>query len=107
MASKYDGSRMVICPTGGSVTVEIDDTVGQGNAGEALPCKGCFVMARTGNTGPVQMNIGAAASADLGIEIPESIGSGSPFFVPISDVSQLYFYSATDGDDIDITYFVG
>ena len=105
--SKYAGARLAICRTGGSVTVAIADNVGQGNAGEALPCKGCFVMARTGNTGPVHMNIGAAASLTLGIEIPESVGAGSPFFVPISDVSQLYFYSATNGDDIDITYFVG
>ena len=105
--SKYNGARLAICPTGGSVTVEIADGVGQGNAGVSLPCKGCLVIAREANTGPVHMNIGAAASDVLGIQIPESVGSGSPFFVPISDVSQLHFYSGTDGDDIDITYFVG
>ena len=105
--SKYSGARLAICPTGGCVTVAIAGNVGQGNAGESLPCKGCLVIARTGNTGPVHMNISAAASAILGIEIPESAGSGSPFFVPIDDVAKLYFYSATNGDDIDIMYFVG
>ena len=107
MASKYDGTRQVICPTGGSITVEIDDSVGRGNAGEALPCKGCWVVVRSVATGPVHMNIGAAASATLGIELSEGQGSGGPLWVPISDVSQLYFYSGTDGDDIDITYLVG
>ena len=104
--SKYAGSRLAIYRTGGSVTVAIALTIGRGNAGEALPCKGCLVMARTGNANPIHMNIGAAAAADLGIELPESVGSGSPLWVPISDVSQLYFYG-TNGDDVDITYFVG
>ena len=105
--SKYSGARLAICPTGGSVTVAIAGNVGQGNDGVSLPCKGCLVIAREVNTGPVHMNIGAPASNVLGIQIPESVGSGSPFFVPISDVAQLYFYSGTDGDDVDITYFVG
>ena len=107
MASKYDGSRPAICRTGGSVAVAIAATVGRGNAGVALPCKGCLVMARTGNGARIRMNIGAAATGDLGIELPESTGSGSPFWVPISDVSQLYFYGTNNGDDVDITYFVG
>lgn len=106
MASKYDGLRPKICPTGGSVAVAIALTVGRGNAGVALPCKGCLVMARYGNAARIHMNIGAPATADLGIELPESAGSGSPFWVPISDVSQLYFYGS-NGDDVDITYFVG
>ena len=106
MATKYDGVRPAICRTGGSVVVTIVLTVGQGNAGETLPCKGCLVMSRTANADPVRMNIGVAASADLGLELPESVGSGSPFWVPISDVSQLYFYGTND-DIVDITYFVG
>ena len=107
MASKYDGCAEKICPTGGSVTVPIALTVGQGNAGVALPCKGCWVVVRSAATGPVHMNIGAAASATLGIELSEGQGSGGPLWIPISDVSQLYFYSGTPGDDIDITYLVG
>ena len=104
MSSKYDGSRPAICRTGGSYAVTIALTVGRGNAGVALPCKGCLVMARTGNAGRIRMNIGAAAGgvADLGLELPESAGAGSPFWVPISDVSQLYF-SGTNDDVVDIT----
>jgi len=108
MASKYDGCAQKICPTGGSVTVNIAATFdGQGNGGTALPCKGCWVVVRSASTGPVHMNIGAVASATLGIELSEGQGSGGPLWVPISDVSQLYFYSGTPGDDIDITYLVG
>lgn len=105
--SKYNGARLRICPTGGSVAVEIDDNAGQGNAGVSLPCKGCLVIGRTANTGTIHMNVGAAASNVLGIQVPESAGAGSPFFVPISDVSQLYFYGSVDTDVIDIMYFVG
>jgi len=105
--SKYSGSRLAICPTGGSVAVVLTGNYAQGNGGNTLPCKGCLIIGRTTNTGPVHMNIGAAASNILGIQVPESAGSGSPFFVPISDVSQLYFYSGTDTDVIDIMYFVG
>ena len=105
--SKYSGARLAICPTGGSVAVVLTGNNVQANDGDALPCKGCLVIGRTTNTGPVHMNVGAAASNILGIQVPESAGSGSPFFVPISDVSQLYFYSGTDTDVIDIMYFVG
>lgn len=105
--SKYSGSRLVICPTGGSVAVEIDGNAGQGNAGVSLPCKGCIIIGRAANTGTIHMNVGAPASAILGIQVPESAGAGSPFFVPIDDVAKLYFYGSVDTDFIDIMYFVG
>ena len=69
--SKYAGSRLAICRTGGSVTVAIALTTGQGNGGVSLPCKGCLVMARAGNGARIRMNIGAAATGDLGIELPK------------------------------------
>ncbi len=108
MASKYDGVQGDrICPTGGSVTVEISSNIGQGNGGTALACKGCWVSPRSNNSGICKMNIGSAASAILGIELSDADTGGGPLWVPISDVSQLYFYGASDNDDIDITYLLG
>jgi hypothetical protein len=50
------------------------------------------------------MNIGAAASAIAGLGIGEADLAGL-VWLPIDDVSKLYFYSATNGDIIDILYF--
>lgn len=85
---------------GGAVRVTIAATVGQGNGGTSIPCAEMWVTCPSSNTGPVRMNIGAAASAILGVEIPESVQMN----VPIDDVNKLYFYSATNGDVVDIMY---
>ena len=102
---------------GGSVLVTCASNVGQGNGGTSLPCAGCYVQAAIANTEVVKMNIGAAASAILGIEIGrphindgiDEYGAGScqPMWVPTDDVSNLYFYSADADAKIDILYFVG
>ena len=108
MATKYDNTQWTRCArTGGSVTVAISSNVGQGNGGTSLACRGCWVSPRSGNTGVIKMNIGAAASASLGIELSDANTGGGPLWVPVSDVAQLYFYGATNGDDIDITYLTG
>jgi len=106
MATKYDGTQLRICPTGGSVRVTIASNVGQGNGGTSLPCKGCWVSPASANTGTTKMNIGAAASASLGIQLSDSDNGSGPLFVPISDVAQLYFYG-TNSDVVDITYLKG
>lgn len=106
--SKYDGrSACTIARTGGAVTVAISSNVGQGNAGTSLACKGCWVSPRSGNTGVIRMNIGAAASATAGIELADADTGGGPLWIPISDVAELYFYGGTDGDDVDIVYLLG
>lgn len=103
--SNYKGaSDDIIRSTGGSVRVTIAATVGQGNGGTSLATAGCWVSLPAANTGPVRMNIDTAASATAGIEIPEA---SSPFWVKIDDVASLYFYSATNGDIIDILYLRG
>lgn len=99
--SNYAGSKERIREGGGSVAVTIADNVGQGNGGTSLPCAGCWVAPRAANTGIVKMNIGAAASASLGVEVTKGT---SPRWVPIDDVDKLYFYGASDNDVIDITY---
>ena len=109
--SKYTGARLRICRTGGAVRVTTSSNVGQGNGGTSLPCKGCFVNCPSTNSNTVcKMNIGAAASATLGVDIAQAAGSrgaGQPLFVPIDDVAKLYFYSDDDGGHIDILYLVG
>ena len=102
----YEGSLLRMRPGGGAVRVTIASNVGQGNGGTSLPCSGCLIQCPTGNTGPVRLNIGAAASATLGIDLPEE-AEANPIFIPVSDVSVLYFYSATNGDKVDILYFKG
>jgi len=106
--NKYSNTRAnTIASEGGSVRVTIASNVGQGNDGTALPCKGCWVSPASDNTGVIKMNISAAASASLGVELGDADTGGGPMFVPIDDVAKLYFYGATNGDVIDITYLKG
>lgn len=110
--SKYSGmlaNRIV--PAGGAVRVTTSSNVGQGNGGTSLACKGCFVNCPSTNGNSVcKVNIGAAASWTLGIDIAQSAGSrsaGQALFIPIDDVAKLYFYSDDDGAAIDILYLLG
>lgn len=101
MAAKTNFDLSLNSSTGGAVRVTIGTTTdNRGNGGTSLGCRECFVTCPTANTGPVRMNISDDASASLGIEIPES----TQIRVPIDDVSKLYFYSATNGDVIDIMW---
>lgn len=105
---------MEIFTSGGSVRVTLSSGVGQGNSGTSLACRGCFVSCEVTNTEVVKMNIGIAASASLGVTLGRSfkditatkavMSSVNPLWVPIDDVSKLYFYSADDDAIIDITY---
>lgn len=99
---------------GGSVRVTCSSNVGQGAGGTSTPCAGCWVSPAIGNTEVVKMNIDAAASAILGIDLQQQFISGTtasgasiPLWVPIDGVDKLYFYSADANAIIDITYFTG
>lgn len=116
--NKYANTRDgTIADGGGSVRVTCSTNVGQGNGGIALPCKGCWVQPAIGNTEVVKMNIEAAASAILGVDLQrqhynavanESRASASiPLWVSINDIAKLYFYSADANAIIDITYLKG
>ena len=118
MASKYEGrSAARLARTGGSVRVTCATNVGQGNGGTGLAVMGCWVSPAIANTEVVKMNIGAAASATLGVDLQrQHINDGTdeygasasiPLWVPIADVSELYFYSADADAIIDITYLLG
>jgi len=107
MSTKYyntDFNR--ITDSGGAVKVTIAAAgTGQGNGGTSLPCKGCFVSPRSANTGVMRVNIAADATADLGIQIPDA-DQGGPVFIPVDDVSLLYFYG-TENDIVEILYLLG
>jgi len=106
--SKYANANINhVSQSGGSVRVTLDVSgLGQGNGGTALAAKGCWISPASGNSGVTKMNISAAASASLGIELSDADTGGGPLFVPIDDVSKLYFYG-TASDNIDITYLRG
>jgi hypothetical protein len=107
--SKYaNADAQRIRGSGGSVRITIPSGLtGQGNGGTSLPCIGCWVSPASGNTGITKMNIDTAASATLGIELSDADNGSGPIWVPIDDVASLYFYSATSGNFIDITYLLG
>jgi len=116
--NKYNNTRAnTIASSGGSVKVALSSGEGQGNGGTSIACKGCFVQAAIANTAVVKMNIGAAATANLGVELgrphindgTDEYGAGScqPLFVPVDDVALLYFYSSDVDAIVDITYFGG
>ena len=94
---------------GGSVRVTLVAGVGQGNDGDSLPTIGCYVQPLLGNTAVVRVNIGAAASATAGIDLPFTSATVQtvPTFIPVDDVSNLYFFSTDATADIDILYIRG
>jgi len=105
--NQYSGRPQRIRSGGGSVAVIISATyVGQGNGGTSLPVAGCWVSAALANSGHINMNIGAAATDTLGIELAES-DAAAPLWVPISDLAELYFYGASAADVVNITYLLG
>ena len=98
---------------GGAVRVTIPATPFQvqANAGVSIPCRKVYITQAVGNTGQVRVNIGAVASATVGINVPKGAttaangpGQLPPLELNISDVNLLNFYSSTENDTVDILY---
>ena len=122
MTTKWDNadwSRLARDYDVTAVTTNWVTGLGQGNDGVSLPCRGCYVEPREGQYGDrVKMAVGTPASAVFGVtlgvsESAETDKWGRPIiqgatylWVPVSDVSQLYFYCA-GGGTVDIMYFFG
>ena len=111
MTTKYDNADWThLARTGGAVvvTIELDPDYGPlGVYPESIPCRGCFVAGRVLEAGNVIMSIGTERNPALrGTYIPKTWDGGQPVWVPVSDVSQLYF-SAEEGEHVDIVYLVG
>ena len=115
MGKYYRARTNILSQSGGAVRVTLSSGTGQGNGGTALDCKGCYVSCVTANTEVVKMNIGIAASATVGVDLARnfkddtnnSAGVANPFFVPVDDVSLLYFYSGDADAIVDIMYLRG
>ncbi len=107
MTTKYDNTDSTRCAGSGGVTLALlaGDGTGQGNDGVSLPCRGCWVQRREGGN-TIRMNIGEAATADLGVELGDPEAGAMPLWVPISDIAQLYFYGGAT-DIVDIIYLLG
>lgn len=115
----YNADLTVNATTGGAVRVVISSNIGQGNAGVSLPCREVLVSQTAcsdGTAGPIMMNIGAAATSILGVCLPGPANgttltvvistaiTPAPLKVPIDNISNLYFWSGTDGEIVDILY---
>jgi len=77
---------------GGTQKLTITDTVAQGSS---QACKSR--VATWSGTGPVTVNIGSAADAD---SFPLIAGMSLPY----ENLNLLYFYSATNGDIINLLW---
>ncbi len=115
--TNYAGSYQRIRAGGGSLRITLSSGISHAdgaNEGTSLPCAGCWVQAVIGNTAVVKMNIEAAASAILGVDLARqsildgtteaSAAASQPMWVPIDDVNKLYFFSSLATAVIDITY---
>lgn len=109
MARKTAGlDSGLVSDAGGSERVTIAANIG---SGADVPCRKVFITQPAGNTGQVRLNIGAAASATLGINIPKGAttaangpGEQPPLELNIANTNLLNFYSGTNGDTVDIMY---
>jgi hypothetical protein len=106
MASVYANTELGRVPDGGgSVRVTIAANVGQGNGGTSLPCKMCWVVAGSGNSGSARVRIGTACTATTGEPVPKFGTNNYRLWIPIDDVSKIFLYSDDAADDvIDITF---
>lgn len=112
--TNYANSLRRVRSHGGAVRVTLAANVGQGNGGTSIPCAGCWVQAVAANTAVVRMNIDAAASASLGVDLARphindgtdeyGAAAAQPMWVDIDDVSKLYFYSGQADAVVDILY---
>ena len=107
--TKFAGARTDIVGTGGgSVRMTVASNVAQGNGGTSLPCRKVWIIA---DAATVRVRIDTACTATTGIPIPwldagddDKGGSWGALEIPIDDVSKLYFYGSSDGENVDCLY---
>jgi len=104
MSKKANTLLNIVPSAGGSVRVTIASNAGQGNGGNSLPCKKCWIVGDSANTGTVRVEIGDACGSTEGIPVPEFGTNHFVLDLEIDDVSKLYFYGSVDGDKVDILY---
>lgn len=97
MASRDGAEVNISTSVWGQEVVTIADNIGSGSDQD---CRYCIVTANAGNTGTIQVENGATATA-TDAEIPK----GVPVRFNISNTSQLNFYGATNDDKVSIFWF--
>jgi hypothetical protein len=87
------------CPAGGYAAVTIASNAGRG---PDVACLYCRLQSRSGN-GAIRVRIGGACISSTGILLPDS-----PTVLPyaVTNLSQLFFYGATNSNIVDIEYFI-
>ena len=108
MTTKYDNADSSrLARTGGALVVAIDLDPEYGPLGvhpESVPCMGCWISPSDADT---IVSIGTGRDPLLrGVYFPTRISGGQPMWIPVSDVSQLYFSGDTDSV-VNIVYLVG
>jgi hypothetical protein len=93
---------------GGSVQVIIPASPYQvrANSGTSQPCRSCIMVAGSGNTSAVRVQIGTDCTSTTGILVPKaSTTSGTTYLsIPIDDLNLLYFIGGTQNDTVDILW---
>jgi hypothetical protein len=103
--SSGGGSIQVIIPAspfqvrGGAGAVSVP--------GVSQPCRSCFLVAGSGNTSAIRVNIGAACTSITGIVIPKASTTTGTTYLPlkVDDINLLYFIGGTENDTVDIIWY--
>ena len=101
--NKYsDTNSNIVGGDGGPVRLTIAATVAQGTD---VPCRKAFIQATVANTGLVRISIGVAATASLGVQLPEAeeANNGGMMELNIDNLNKLFFFGSND-DTVDILY---
>ena len=103
MATKYKNTDLHRVPSeGGAIRLTVAGNSARANS--SIPCK--QVKVQSANVG-VRVNFGAAASATLGILVPQvdqATDVWDELTLDTDDVRNLYFYGPANGETIDILY---
>ena len=113
--SDYANTRLDVVPS----KLDIVNLTVASNAARqstSTPCKKAWIQAAISNASHIMMNVDAAATSVVGIALPHGGGLHtisavistaavpSPMEVEIDNLNKLYFWSATDGDIVNILY---
>ena len=104
----HNANTNVNSPSGGSLQVVIPATPFsvQANSGTSQPCRSCILVAGSGNTSAIRVQIGVACTSTTGIPVPKaSTTSGTTYLpLPVDDLNLLWFIGGTQNDVVDILY---
>ena len=104
MSKFYNKSLDKVPNSGGSVRLTISSNAARQTT--STPCKRVWIIASKND---IRVKFGSACTVSTGIPVPpwgttaQSVWH-SPLMLEIDDISELYFYGATDAQTVDILY---